>query len=247
MKRDAWARLLLPCEGPGEPQRRGSMNQRQQQAFWASQLHFFNALLAWTESLPTIYAGEVLRAIRAGNNRKIDAYFKRQLGRRLTPEDLLALYTILNRSNTWRKVNGLRLTKYLGWSVSLEGKRIRRKRETEGRLTPLQREMEHRAALELDEVRSRIPRPDEDVVLEEERKLEDLFLKRVFAGIKGTERDRRILDLVFVKGLSPSEAVSELGLKMSAWEALRGKLERCGVKEPRILRSEMSSKRVSAA
>ncbi len=55
-----------------------------------------------------------------------------------------------------------------------------------------------------------------------------------------------ILDLLG-KGRSPAEAISELGLKLSAWEALRRKMERWGRKEVENLRPEMSSRSVSAA
>jgi hypothetical protein len=213
-----------------------------------SLLPLTESIIASIDALPAAYAQGVLRAIRAGDTRTIDDYFRKQLGREPTRDGLVALFTILSRSPTWRKVKGLDLTKYLGRSVWLESRRIRGGWEREGTLTPGRRAMERRAALELERRRTRILSPDRLLARLEASEFRAHVLARVLDRVhqEGSDRDREILELLD-RGLSPSEVVSHLGAEWSAWEAFRRKIKRWGAKERTILWSKMSSRRVSAA
>jgi hypothetical protein len=225
-----------------------SEEQKRQLDFWRALGPLIDEACAALELLPARYAERVLQALQSGDNRYLDIYFRKQLGRERRPAELLALFKILSRSETWRRVKGLELTKYLGRSVWLEGRSIRDGWEREGTLTPEQREMEVQAARELDRSRTRVLRPDLQLERKEAREFRVRVLERVYARIRetGRKRDCEILGLL-QRGRSPAQAISELGLKMAAWEALKRKMERWGAQEREILRSEMSSRRVSAA
>jgi len=133
-------------------------------------------------------------------------------------------------------------------AVWLEGRAIYNRWDREGILPHELRRKETRAALELDKRRTHILPPDLQLEHKEARTFEATVLTRVFARVRqsGSARDCMILDLL-EQGRSPAQATSELGLKMSAWEALRRKMERWGREEAQILQSEMSSRRASAA
>ena len=103
--------------------------------------------LALIDLLPRGYAERALQAIRAGDTQGIDQYFRYQLGRTREPAEVAALYKILARSDSWRVVQGLELTKYLSKSVRLEGRRIRKAWEADGVLTGKQRSRERAAAI----------------------------------------------------------------------------------------------------
>lgn len=223
-------------------------DQRRQQEFWTSLLPTIQAIISGIDSLPAAYAEGVLRSIKAGDTRKIDGYFRKQFSRQRTPEELLALYTILNRSETWRKVKGLDLTKYLGQSVWLEGERIRLRWQMDGILTPEQAEKERQAATEHGRRRTHILGPDRQLARKEASEFRGRVLKRVSERIrqKGSDRDRAILALR-ERGLMPAEIVRNLGVEWAAWQAFQRKRERWGIEERKILRLQMSSKHISAA
>jgi hypothetical protein len=216
----------------------GESDEMEQQEFWRS-------LAPLAESIVFFLSVDIaLEALWREDRRDMDCFSRRYLGRVLPPPELLALYQILTRSEKWRKVGWPASTRYLGYSTRRAGRRIRR----DGILKREQREKETRAARELDQRRTHILRPDHRLERKEEREFQARIMERVHARIRerGTERDCMILDLR-EKGRSPAEAISELGLKWSAWEALRRKMERWGRKEVENLRSEMSSRGVSAA
>jgi hypothetical protein len=213
---------------------------------------FWGSIGSLAESIGFFLSADIaLAALRREDHHEMDHFSGRYLGRRLPPNELLALFQIVTRSKTWRNVNWPATPKYLGRAVWLEGQNILHERKWDGIPTPEQCEKEVRAARELDRRRTRVLRPDRELERRETSEFRAKVIERVYAAIRdtGTERDRMILDLL-EKGRSPAEAISELGLKMSAWEALRRKMERWGRKERKEaenLRSEMSSRRVSAA
>jgi len=161
---------------------------------------------------------------------------------------MMALFVINTRSKTWREVKWPTTRSYLGKAVLLEGERIRDNWDRDGILPPVRRNREILAARELGRSRTRVLRPDRRLELKQAREFRAHVKESVFACIRetGTERDCMILALL-ERGLTPTEAITELGLKMSAWEALRRKMERWGRKEMKNLRCEMSSRRVSVA
>lgn len=215
----------------------------EQQEFWRS--------LAPLAEATAFFLGTdiALEMLQRGDRRDVDHFFRSHIGREATPHELLAVFRILTRpSKRWRMVKWPATLRYLGKATWAEGLNIRREWKRDGMLPPKRRKREALAADEYYRNLTHVVPPDRQLEREEASEFRAQVMERVYSRIRetGTERDRMILDLL-VRGRSPAQSISELGLKMSAWEALRGKMERWGRKEMKILWSEMSSRRVSAA
>jgi hypothetical protein len=192
--------------------------------FWRDLLPLVERALAWVDSLPTKYAEGVLHQIRVADNRRISEYFRSELGRDPTPHELLALYRILTRSATWRKVKGpdFPLTRYLRRAVRLEGRHIRDKWNRDGILTPQQEEMERRAAGELEGRRTRILGPESLL----NRLAAQEQLAPLLARVRLSERQRILVTLMLDEGFTAADALRAAGFGKPVWQSLVQKLRR---------------------
>lgn len=216
--------------------------------FWSAQLPVIDEILLWLHALPGVYAGRAVDAVGRGDKAYLDNYFRRHLQRRRTPEAVFALWKILSRSDTWRRVTGLALYSYLGAAITREARALRRGWEMDGILERRKRKLEGRAAREHHRVQSRLPRPDRAMEQRQARELHrrELDWLRMRIGQVGSARDRRMLVLL-MRGSRPADVVAELGLQWSAWQALKRKLQRLKVREADNLGAWMSSGGASGA